>query len=116
LIDQPAGQLPPPPVLHEPVPPQQQHPVMPVHQHHHRCPVQPHHVMPEPPPIRQLHVHLAQPHPRVVIDHPLAERLPPARPAVRRIIHILTLVPPKVHRPHDGSLGSAVWFSYPTLV
>ncbi len=82
LIDQPAGKLPPPPVLKEPVTPQQQHPVLPVHQHHHRRPVQPHHVMPEPLPVRQLDIHLAQPHPRVVIDHSLAERLPAARCAV----------------------------------
>src|SRR5581483_7529013 len=67
-----------------------------INQHHHRRPVQPHHVMPEPLPVRQLHVHLAQPHPRVVIDHPLAERLPPARPATSRISHTLTLMPPSV--------------------
>ena len=95
LIDQPARKLPPPPVLHEPVTPQQQHPVLLVQQHHHRRPVQPHHVMPEPLPVRQLHIHLAQPHPRVVIDHPLAERLPPARTITLHITHTLTLTRPR---------------------
>jgi hypothetical protein len=77
------------------VTPQQQHPVPLVQQHHHCRPVQPHHVMPDPLPVRQLYVHLAEPHPRVVIDHPLAERLPPTRPTARRITHTPTLTRPR---------------------
>ncbi len=47
--------------------------------------------MPEPLPVRQFHIHLAEPHPRVVIDDPLAERLPSTRPAAGRISHTPTL-------------------------
>ncbi len=95
LINQAAGQLPAPPVLHEPMPPQHQHPILIIDQHHHGGPMQPHHVMPEPLTARDLYVDLAQPHPRVVIDHPLAEGPPPARFVACRVSHATTLTPPR---------------------
>ena len=47
--------------------------------------------MPEPLPVRHLHVDLAEPDPLVVIDRPLTERPPPALLAVRCISHPTTL-------------------------
>jgi hypothetical protein len=43
--------------------------------------------MPEPLTVRQLDIHLAEPHPRIVIDRPLAERLPLALPIARLTSH-----------------------------
>ena len=88
LINQTARQLPAPAVLHEPMPPHQQHPLLVVQQRYHRRPLQPHHVMPEPLPTRQLDIYLPEPHPRIVVDRPLTERLPPARAADLFISHI----------------------------
>src|SRR5229473_2363021 len=49
--------------------------------------------MPDPLPVRQLDVHLAQPHLRAVIDRPLPERPPPARLITHRTSHAPTLTP-----------------------
>src|SRR5258707_838267 len=51
-VDEPAGQLPQPPVDDEPVPPDQQHPLLCLVQYHrHRAPREPHHVLLEQRPV-----------------------------------------------------------------
>ena len=82
LIHQPAGQLPAPPILDEPVTPQQQGPVRLVHQDDHHHGGKPDHVMPVPAAVRQPDVDLPQPDPRAGVDLP-ARRTSATGPAPR---------------------------------
>src|SRR6185312_6277535 len=71
-------QLIPPLLSDEPIPPRHQHSIVIIHDERDRDPIQVHHVVLPPLPVRRLNVHQPQPHPPIVIDHPLPKRPPTA--------------------------------------
>src|SRR5207248_2111966 len=62
----------------EPEPPRHQHPILIVRNESDCDPIQMHYVVLPPLSVRRLHINQPQPHPPVVINHPLPERPPPA--------------------------------------